>query len=291
MGFVDQVKEWVTSGRWKETVRHPYFFPSAVGIVGLILMYLPFLVQVGKLWKDDDYYSHGFLVPLLVAWQFKVRKPDFAKYPIKNGTLAAIFLLPLSLLQLVAYSGEFWVLHSISFVAASILTVWIIFGFRWALISSLPLGFLLFAFPVWSSFIDNYTNPLQILSTAVAERLLALFGFNPMKLSPTEIQLNNFALNVEVPCSGLKLLVAVACFTTHFVLIARNTMSFNVLMFILVLPLCLFINGLRIALIGVVGDMYGSEAGMKFHDYSGYITLLVCFYILFKFARLFGWKD
>jgi exosortase/archaeosortase family protein len=58
-----------------------------------------------------------------------------------------------------------------------------------------------------------------------------------------------------------------------------------------ILPLALFINGLRIALIGVVGNAWGPEAGAQFHDYSGYITLILCFFILFKGARLLGWKD
>ena len=59
----------------------------------------------------------------------------------------------------------------------------------------------------------------------------------------------------------------------------------------MLLPLTVFVNGFRIALIGVVGNAYGSQAGHDFHDYSGYITLLVCFFLLFKFARLLGWKD
>jgi exosortase/archaeosortase family protein len=74
-------------------------------------------------------------------------------------------------------------------------------------------------------------------------------------------------------------------------LIARLKWWANTLMAALVLPLCLFINGLRIALIGVVGEEYGRSAGLQFHDYSGYVTLLVCFFLLFKIARWLGWKD
>jgi len=44
-------------------------------------------------------------------------------------------------------------------------------------------------------------------------------------------------------------------------------------------------------LIGMVGDTWGDAAGHAFHDYSGYIALVVCFVILFKIARALGWKD
>jgi exosortase len=290
MSYFRKAQDWVKGGGLVQTARHPLFPPIALGILGLILMYLPFIRQVFNLWKDNDYYSHGFLVPLLIVWQLNVRKDLFEKSEPKGSNIAYFFLVPLLILQVAAFTGEFWFLHSVTFVAALIITTWALFGGRWAFLASVPLAFMLFAFPVWSGIIDNYTNQLQLLSTVVAKMLLSLFGFNPMQLSSTELQLNAFTLNVAVPCSGLKLLVAVSCFTTHLVLVARNGWSFNTLMFILVLPLCLFINGLRIALIGVVGDQFGHEAGMAFHDYSGYITLLLCFFILFKFARLFGWK-
>jgi exosortase/archaeosortase family protein len=116
-------------------------------------------------------------------------------------------------------------------------------------------------------------------------------GYQVYQAQPTELMLDNFELNVAVPCSGLKLLVAVTAFTVFFMLIARLRWWANAIMLASVLPLCLFINGLRIGLIGIVGEESGRAAGLAFHDYSGYITLLVCFFILFKFARVLGWKD
>ena len=153
-----------------------------------------------------------------------------------------------------------------------------------------PVFYLLFALPIWSGFVNNYTNPLQTYSTDVAFFLLQLFG-SAHKVNSTDILVGSFWLNVGVPCSGLKLVLAITAFTCFFVLIGGLRFWANVLMFAAIIPLCLFINGLRIALIGVVGHAYGDEAGMTFHDYSGYITLIVCFFILFKFARILGWKD
>jgi exosortase len=290
LGYVKKGQTWVAQGGLQRLASHSLFVPVLAGIVGLVLMYFPFLRQVLNQWISDDYYSHGFLVPILVIWQLNVRKDLFAKSEPKGSNIPFFLFIPVLFLQIAAYTGEYWFLHSVTFVASLLLATWAIFGWKWAKLCILPFGFLLFAFPIWGSVIDNYTNPLQLLSTSVAKMLLTLFGFNPMQLAPTEIQLNSFTLNVAVPCSGLKLLVAVSCFTCHLILVARGGFSFNMLMFILVLPLCLFINGLRIALIGVVGDQFGSDAGLAFHDYSGYITLLLCFFILFKFARLFGWK-
>lgn len=154
-----------------------------------------------------------------------------------------------------------------------------------------PVLYLSFALPVWSTFINTYTNPLQQISTQVSYQLLKLFGLTPWQGDSTTILLDNFTLDVGVPCSGLKLVLALSAFAVFFMLIAKLRLWANIAFAAFVLPLTLFINGLRIALIGVVGNAYGAEAGNQFHDYSGYITLVLCFFILFKVARLLGWKD
>ena len=227
----------------------------------------------------------------MIAWQIRVRKDDWAKTPATDGKWALLAFVPILFIHYIGFVGDFWAIQCLMLVAFALNSLWLIFGFKRAWLIAMPVCFALFALPIWGSFIDAYTNPLQLISTSVAEMLLRMFGFAPMRLSGTDIQLNSYALTVAVPCSGLKLLVAVACFTSHFVLIARKDFFFNLLMFVLVVPLCLFINGLRIALIGVVGELRGADAAHSFHDYSGYITLGICFFILFKCARLFGWKD
>jgi len=255
------------------------------------MMFWPLLRGTAQSWISNDYYSHGWIVPLLIAWQIKVRKEDWEKKPLTDGKWALLLFIPIMLVQYIGFVGDFWAIQCLMLVSFVLASMWLLFGFKRAWLISMPICFALFALPIWGSVIDVYTNPLQMLSTSVAEMLLRLFGFNPIKLQDLTIQLNSYALTVAVPCSGLKLMVAVACFTCHFILIARKEVSFNILMLMLVVPLCLFINGLRIALIGVVGELQGSDAAATFHDYSGYITLVICFIILFKFARWFGWKD
>jgi exosortase len=279
---IQQGFSYLSKVNWSVLLRTSTFWFGVGSFIGLILMFWPLLKTTGQTWIVNDYYSHGWIVPILIAWQLKVRYEDWQKIPITKGYTALIAFVPIVFFQFIGFIGEFWVIQCLMLVSAILASLWLIFGFKRAWFVTMPIG---------GAFIDGYTNDLQILSTTVAEKLLSLFGFSPIRLSPTDIQLNTYALTVAVPCSGLKLMVAVACFTTHFVLIARKEFSFNILMFLLVVPLCMFINGLRIALIGVVGELQGHDAAAKFHDYSGYITLLICFFILFKFARLFGWKD
>ena len=274
------------------------FFQTRVGMMtllataGIVLCFWPLLVYLPHIWMGEDgYYTHGFLVPFIAGYVIYRWWPRLEKIPVKAGWLAVIPLAVLAFFLRTAFTSHFQAVLSVELIATIICCVWLVAGIRWAVATSLPVIYLAFALPLFGSFIEVYTNPLQILSTKVAYQILGLANFQPFMAEPTVIQLNTFTLNVEVPCSGLKLFLAVSAFTAFFMMIGNLKWWGNLLMVSIIIPLCLFINGLRIALIGMVGETYGGVAGHRFHDYSGYITLIICFFLLFKFARLIGWKD
>ncbi len=367
LGYAQDAVKFLRSVNYKAIVSHWAFLPTFLMVIGLAAGYREMLKLLPKIWLNDDYYSHGFLVPVIIGVILYRRREDLKALPKKSGfgsplsslvaviggglilalvagyliiayrkfdalgiwiwmatmlvlayplgqglmklvsaaekaddsalanflgkPLVAVFLLAFLAVTFVGVTGQFWVIASVTFILSLLVGVWSILGVRWLLAMALPVGYLVFALPVWQSVIDQNTNPLQLMSTDVAYALLKAVGFEARKPDSTTIILNNFTLDVGVPCSGMKLMLAVTAFTALFTMIGGLKLWANQLMFAIALPFCLFINGLRIMLIGVVGDLYGSEAGHQFHDYSGYLTLILCFYLLFKFARVLGWKD
>jgi exosortase len=279
---------------WTAIVRSPAFMPAVLFIAAIAWMFWDLMDGLPKLWgSEDGYYSHGYIVPLFAAWMV-VKKWDRIKtIPVKGSWFAIIPLLFLAYMGYVTTHFDIQAFLAATFLLFLVAGVWFVAGWKWALVLAFPILYLGFALPLWTGAIDLYTNPAQVQSTNIAYKLLDIGGYNPYRSSadPTTIYLSNFQLDVAVPCSGLKLILAITAFTAFFVAIAGLKWWGNTAMILLILPLCLFINGLRIALIGVVGDMYGAAAGMKFHDYSGYIVLVVCFFVLFKTARALGWKD
>jgi exosortase len=275
-----------------EIVQSEPFRYGLLIFAGIVASFWPLIRDLPSLWQSEDgYYSHGFLVPFIAGYIVYRRWPKLEKIPVKTGWAALLFLIPVLALNRVAAQTDIKLLMSANLVTVLFLGVWFTAGFRWALGVAVPILYLLFCLPVWVSVIEIYTNPLQVQSTQVAFQLLKALGFQPLRPDSTTILLNSFTLDVGVPCSGLKLLLALSCFTMFFVLIANLKWLANSLMVLLVVPFALLMNGLRIALIGVVGDTMGEDAGRQFHDWSGYIMLLLCFVIIFKFARILGWKD
>lgn len=277
----------------KTIVSSKAFWPGLIAAMGVTALFWTLFRNLLDLWDSEDgYFSHGFLVPIISIFIIYRWWPRLKTIPVKPGWVALIPLAGLLVLTRAAFAADILLILSICLMMVILATIWLVAGWRWMVALSLPVLYLGFALPLWTFAIDVYTNPLQILSTKASFQMLQLAGFQPfMDTGTTTIYLNNFVLDVGVPCSGLKLIVAVTAFTVFFVLIGGLRWWANLVMFAVILPLCIFINGLRIALIGLVGENYGHDAGMAFHDYSGYITLVICFFILFKIARGLGWKD
>lgn len=277
----------------KTIVSSKAFWPGLIAAAGVTALFWTLFRNLLDLWDSEDgYFSHGFLVPIISIFIIYRWWPRLKTIPVKPGWVALIPLTGLLILTRAAFAADILLILSICLMMVILATIWLVAGWRWMVALSLPVLYLGFALPLWTFAIDVYTNPLQILSTKASFQMLQLAGFQPfMDTGTTTIYLNNFVLDVGVPCSGLKLIVAVTAFTVFFVLIGGLRWWANLVMFAVILPLCIFINGLRIALIGLVGENYGHDAGMAFHDYSGYITLVICFFILFKIARGLGWKD
>ena len=131
---------------------------------------------------------------------------------------------------------------------------------------------------------------MKEVSLDIHFKMLQLLGQNPFRTDGTTVVLSNFTMDVGIPCSGLRLLLAVIAIVFFFILIAHLGLWKNVLLAVSILPLSLIVNGLRITMIGLVGNSFGSAAGASFHDYSGYISLVICFGILYKMTKSLGWK-
>lgn len=277
---------------FQKTIREPWFLPALVALASICLGFWQLVYNLPQLWtKEEGYYSHGMIVPLISAYVLFKNWDRLKEIPVKPFWFATI---PLGLTLLGGFAAgvtDVREVLSVMFVMAIVFAVWTVAGGRWVWATLPAILFLFFMLPVWDSVIDRYTQPLQVLSTDISYWILKLIGFNPLRHGQTFIYLDQFTLNVGAPCSGLKLIISVTAFTLFFMLIGRLKWYSNIIFFGLIFLICPIMNGLRIAMIGIVGNLWGNKAGTAFHDYSGYIMLLLCFFLLFKIARILGWKD
>jgi exosortase len=277
---------------WIAIATSEAFWPAVLIALGLsTIFWTLFRFTYGKWVAADGYYSHGFLVPAIIGYVVYRWWPRLRSIPVKAGWIAVPPLLLLLWVAFAANRTDIYALLSLTLVSSMLLGTWFVAGWRWMAALAAPILYTLFALPVWDQVIQAYTNPLQLISTKVAFNLLKFMGYTVDQQDSTTIVMNRYQLDVGVACSGFKLLLALIAFAVFFMLIAKLKPWANLIFAASIVPLGLFVNGLRISLIGVVGNAYGSEAGAKFHDYSGYITIILCFFLLDRWAKLLGWND
>ena len=117
--------------------------------------------------------------------------------------------------------------------------------------------------------------------------LLRLCGFANSQQG-NFLHMENFSLEVGVPCSGFKLLLCLLTFSAALAYLSDMKRVRQIALFAFSLPLSLVLNTIRIALIGIVGECMGASVAHAFHDWSGMIMLGLCMVALFGFAKGLG---
>lgn len=282
---------------WAALRKNPVFIASAAVAIGLLLAFSGLIrIIVSSDGPDswfgpDSLFSHGPLIPLMAGYVVWARWDRIKDTPVKGTWWPLIFLIPILFLTFIGTLSSMKLELSALFIVAAFLCVWIVAGGRWMFKTAPAVLYLAFCLPLfWIDVVNRFTLPMQKLSTGMAMDLLKVFGLDPIQDGPTRILLNNYPLDVAAPCSGAKLTLALAAFTIFFILIGSGKLWQNIALVAIVLPFTLFINGMRIAMIGMVGNYFGPEAGHQFHDYGGYVSLVVCFILLRYITKLLGFK-
>ena len=237
--------------------------------------------------RPNSYYSHGPIVPVMSLFMLWHQRARLAAIP-KQPSLAALWMLvPSAALLVFSLKADARALESLGLLGCVWSSVWLALGTRFFKAAWFPLLFLALMMPLPGPVLNDATLRLQMISTGFAAKLLNWTTFTNVR-DGNLIQMSDFTLFVDVPCSGFKTLLALFTFNAFLAAMLDGPVNRRVLLFLLCAPLALVVNAVRIALIGVVGECMGVSSAHVFHDYSGVLTLTLGFVVLFGIARLLG---
>lgn len=271
---------------------------TIIAAIGLLFAYQHLILSLQEWWfKADYYYTHGPLIPFLAAyiiWDRREKIASVAGIQSKSDKAIAwgalVLILPWLFLAYIASRTDMDTVLSAGLVMVLVLGSVFLYGHRktWYALPGILYVFL--GLPVGRGFLDKLTNPLQNLSSSSAFHFMQMFGMQPMQINANQLAVGDYQLYVAAACAGLGMSLSVFAFVVLFMLIGKLKWWGNVIMLAIWMPLVILINGIRIAMIGGVGDYMGDAAAAKFHDWSGYISLVLMFFILMKLTRALGWK-
>lgn len=237
--------------------------------------------------KPESYYQHAPLIPFLAALMLWHRR-DALKAVLKAPAPAALLLLlPALALLVFATKIQAEALESTGLLLTITSSVWLVLGGRFVRAAAFPLGFLWLMAPLPGPVLNDSTQRMQMASTVLGDRLLHLMTFPTTRVGSV-IEMENYSLWVDVPCSGFKLLLSLLTFSAAFAFLVDGSPARRLGLFLFSLPLALLVNSVRVALIGVVGECVGASAAHVFHDWSGLIVLVLGFFALFGLAKGLG---
>ncbi len=244
-------------------------FLGPVGTIKILVLaalmtwlYWDHFYRLYKYWQQPD-WSHGFLLPLFCLYLVSARRRELLTGE-HRGSLAG---LPVMIGSLVVYAVSIRLkitypqpLSIVTMIGGLVL---FLRGWRTFWLTLFPICFLILAIPPPEYMYREITQPLQQGAAAASTFLLNAFPGTEVENSGINIQyfMDNGTtgeFTVAGACSGMRSLMAFVALGLALAYMTPRAVWQRVLMAVVVVPVALFCNILRVIFTGSM-KMYGHE--------------------------------
>ena len=239
---------------------------------------------LGTAWITPE-YSHGPLIPLISLYLFLRERRMMTLSDAPKQTAPGIILTVVALAL-----GLFGNLVAIPDIVAYALILWVggvmltCMGWSQGKRHWAPVLHLIFMLPLPQIIYWQLTIALQLVSSELGVWFIKLAGI-PVFLEGNIIDLGVYKLQVAEACSGLRYLFPILSFSYLMAILYRGPYWHKVVLFALAVPLTVFMNSVRIGIIGILVNAYGiGQAEGFLHFFEGWVIFGVCIALLFMTA-------
>lgn len=282
-----------------KSIRVPVLVAAAIGF-----LYWGVLAKLGRDWWNDENYSHGLLVPFVIAFFLWTERGTLGRAVGAPRMLAGLAIMAAALAMLLAGTlGAELFTRRVSLAVMLLGVVVYFFGPRLVRLLAVPFVLLLLAIPIPQIIFNKIAFPLQIWASQVAVWGIRLFEVptirkgNVFEILPTGAT-QVVALEVVEACSGIRslmTLVTLALLLGYFTrdeepdaggswkgsLASRDLWRTAILM-VSAVPIAVLTNAARVTATGVMTYHYGRRATEgTVHDVSGWLVYVVALLMLF----------
>ena len=255
---------------------------AKIAMYGLLLLsvyYSTFTWLVTHDWVRDD-YTYCYLIPFIVLyliWDKRSRLLELLSAPSWKGIY--ILVPGIFLFWLGELSGEFFTLY-ISFWLVLVGLCWLHLGWQKLKIISFPLAVILTMFPPPNFIYQKISVNLKLASSQLGVATMQLFGMSAYR-EGNVIDLGFTQLQVVDACSGLRYLFPLIVLGILLAYFYKAAFWKKLALVISTVPISIAVNGLRIALVGMLYPIFGPKVAEGFfHDFSGWFIFMVSLGIL-----------
>ena len=252
----------------------------------LLILYAPVLAGLVRQWWNNPNYSHGFLVlplALWLVWRSRERWRHLPPAPRPSGL--ALMAVALALLAVGSVGAVLFLSRISLLLMIAGLTVFLA-GWPRLRAWQFPLGYALFMIPLPAIIYYQITFPLQVLASRMAAICLDVLQI-PALREGNLIILPRQTLAVAQACSGIRSLFALLALAVAYAYLAEPRPWRRITLALLMLPIAIVSNGVRIVATGVLTYYFGAQwAEGALHASAGFVMFSVALGLLLLAHRL-----
>ena len=252
----------------------------------VVLVYNETLVALWRTWQTNPNYSHGYLIPPVVAFLLWRDRRRFMEAR-GRGNLFGLVLIGLALLgHIVSIRAGVFMTQGYSLVLLLFGLSLFFYGGRATRTVWFPLGYLVLMLPMPPYLMNVIAFRLKVFAARAGSGIAIKLGI-PLARSGMTIHIPAGSLRIADPCSGLRSLIALVALGALFAYLTRGKTWKRVVLFASAVPLAIFANVVRIAVLCVVANIWGIDAALGFfHDFSGLLLFMIAFVGLVTVRKL-----
>jgi len=237
-------------------------------------------------WWNDEYYGHGFLIPIISGYLIYLLRDHVATLPRERQAWGLPVIAAGVLLHVVATLTGVNFPSGFAFIITLYGIVMWLWGWPVAKALAFPVFYLCFMVPVARLLVDQFAQPLQLFSANFGAGFATAIGI-PTEQDGTTIRIPEYTFEVAIACSGLKSSIAMTALGTLYAYMVEAPLWKRLVLVVASIPVALFANGSRIALTLVLGRIFGSKAAEGFfHSLSGMFVFVFALIGLFAIGSI-----
>lgn len=234
-------------------------------------------------WGNGD-WSHSYLVPVISVYILWQRRAELSALPARTfwpGLIPLLVAIPIyGVSQVRAVPGTHMI-QGWSMVLALFGLVLLLCGPRIARVAFIPIAYLLFAVTISEMIMLTVTAYLKTVASQGAWVTLNLIGVRT-DVSGNVLEVFDSAgkghqLDVAEACSGMRMVIAFLALGVAVAIVGVRHWWQRVLLVVLALPVALFMNIIRVAVLGVLTLVNPELSAGESHMLIGTILLVPAF--------------
>jgi len=246
-------------------------------LAGLLLLYVPTLVDLGTgLWSTEG-YAHGPIIMVLSFWLIKQQWPQMLDASADMPGSAVGW--PIAVLGLLMYTigrSQDIVLFELGSIIPVLAAVLLIARGGKALKAQwFPFFFMLFMIPLPGTIVSALTLPMKMAVSFVTDQILFSAGY-PIARTGVILQIGQYQLLVADACAGLQTLLTLEALGLFYLNVVRHTSAIrNIGLACLIIPISFTANVIRVITLTLITYYFGDEAGQGFlHGFAGMVLFV-----------------